>query len=218
MTAFSNDADILKYEPMLFIELFLPSQVLTEGSGGILSGTSFSASQAGFISSQVSAGCVIYLQSADKTLESVYEIVSVDSETQLTVSVLRSNSSDSPIAPPGAEDVFYRISTFMPQANEVGFELTQYFGIRPGNPASQYDVDDILDAGVLRGVSVYAVISVVYAMLADNTNDDNFRAKSMHYQKLYTRARGRCRLCIDSDLDEIVDISKIGASGRLVRD
>ncbi|MFC1780940.1 hypothetical protein ACFLZ8_01570 [Planctomycetota bacterium] len=218
MTAFSNDADILKFEPILFVELYLPSQVLAEGSGGTLNGTSFGASGGDFLSSQISAGCVLYLQSADKTLDCVYEIVSVDSETQLSVSVIRADSDDLPIAPPGAEDVSYRISTFMPQANQVGFELTQYFGIRPGNPASPYDVDDILDTNVLRQASVYAVISAVYSMLAGNSENENFRAKSLHYQQLYTKAKSRCRLCIDIDSDENVDISRIGSSARLVRD
>ena len=34
MVSFSNDADILKYEPILFGELHLPQQVLATGIGG----------------------------------------------------------------------------------------------------------------------------------------------------------------------------------------
>jgi hypothetical protein len=33
---FSNDADVLKYEPVLFGELHLSSQVLASGTGGVL--------------------------------------------------------------------------------------------------------------------------------------------------------------------------------------
>jgi len=36
MVSFSNDADILKYEPVLFGELHLPWQVLAAGTGGTL--------------------------------------------------------------------------------------------------------------------------------------------------------------------------------------
>jgi hypothetical protein len=218
MVSFSNDANILKYEPILFGELHLPWQVLWAGTGGILSGTTFTANDADFVTAQVSAGGVIYLRSVDGSLDGSYEIVSVDSATQLILSVIRSDPNDTAVAPPAATDVSYRISTFGPQANEVGFQLTEYFGISPGNPASNIDVEDVLDTSVLRLASVFAVISIVYAMLAGKTKDENYWKKSLHYQKLFTKARGRCRLSIDVGADGVADITKVGASGRLMRD
>jgi hypothetical protein len=218
MVNFSNDVDILRYEPLLFGELHLPWQVLAAGSGGTLIGTTFAASSADFVSALATTGHVIYLQSADGSLDGAYEIVSVDSATELTISVIRTDSNDEPIAPPAAADISYRISTFGPQASEVGFQLTEYFGIRPGNPASDVDVEDILDANVLRRASVFAVISSVYAILASKTKDENFWKKSLHYQKLFERARERCQLSVDIDGDGVADITKAGASRRLVRD
>jgi hypothetical protein len=218
MVSFSNDADILKYEPVLFGELHLPGQVLAAGTGGVLSGTTFTASGADFVSAQVTAGGVIYLQSADGSLDGAYEIISVDSVTQLSVSVIRSDSDGEPIAPPAATGISYHVSTFEPQANEVSFQLTEYFGIKPGNPASDIDVEDVLDTDVLKRASVFAVISNVYAMLASSGKDENFWKKSLHYQKLFVRARERCRLSIDVGSDGVADVTKVGASGRLVRD
>lgn len=218
MVSFSNDADILKYEPILFGELHLPWQVLAAGTGGALNGTTFTASGADFVTAQVSAGGVVYLLSADGSLDGAYEIVSVDSATQLGISVIRSNPTDAAVAPPGAANISYRIGTFGPQANEAGFQLTEYFGISPGNPASDIDVEDVLDTSVLKQASVFAVISSVYAMLASKAEDENFWKKSLHYQKLFTGARGRCRLSIDVGSDGLADVTKIGASGRLVRD
>lgn len=218
MVTFSNDADILKYEPILFGELHLPWQVLVAGTGASLSGTTLTASGADFIASQVQAGGVVYLQSADGSLDGAYEIVSVDSSTQLSISVVRADSTDTAVPPPAATDISYRISTFGPQAAEVGFQLTEYFGIRPGNPASDIDADDILDTTVLRLASVFAVISGVYAMLASKTKDQNYWNKSLYYQKLSAKARGRCRLSIDVGTDGLADVTKIGAAGRLVRD
>ncbi len=218
MVSFSNDVDILKYEPILFGELHLPGQVLAAGSGGTLSGTTFTASGADFVSAQVSAGGVIYLQSADGSLDGAYEIVSVDSATQLIVSVVRSDSDDAVVAPLAATDVSYRIGTFGPQASEVGFQLTEYFAIKPGNPASDIDVEDVLDADVLKRASVFAVISSMYAMLASKAEDENFWRKSLHYQKLFEKARERCRLSIDVGSDGVADVTIVGASVRLVRD
>jgi hypothetical protein len=218
MVSFSNDADILKYEPILFGELHLPQQVLAAGTGGALSGTTSTAGGADFVSAQVSSGGVIYLRSADGTLDGAYEIVSVDSATQLSVSVIRSDSAMAAVAPPAATEIFYRISTFGPQANEAGFQLTEYFSISPGNPASDIDAEDILDTNVLKRTSVFAVISTAYAMLASKAKDENFWKKSLHYQKLFAKAKERCQLSIDIGSDGVTDVTKVGASGKLVRD
>jgi len=218
MVKFSDDVDILKYEPVLFGELHLPWQVLTAGTGATLSGTTFTASGADFVSAGVAAGAVVYMQSRDGSLDGAYEIVSVDSVTQLSVSVVRCDPNDAAVAPPAATDISYRISTFGPQASEAGFRLTEYFGIRPGNPAGGLDVEDILDKDVLRRASAFAVISTVYAMLASRAKEENFWEKSIHYQKLFERARERCRLSIDLGSDGSVDVTRVGSSLRLIRD
>jgi hypothetical protein len=217
MAKFSNDADVLKYEPVLFGELHLPWQVLISGTGGALSGTTFTASGADFISSQVTAGGVVYLRSADNLLDGAFEIISVDSATQLTVSVIRADSDGDAIAPPAATDITYRISTFAPQANEAAFQLTEYFGIAPGNPASDLGAEDIVDTSVLKQASVFAILSGVYAMLADQSEDENFWKKSLYYRKLFERARERCRLSIDTDSDGVADITSTGGSLSLKR-
>ncbi|MHC4310058.1 MAG: hypothetical protein ACYSSN_08955, partial [Planctomycetota bacterium] len=134
MVSFSKDVDILKYESILFGELHLPGQILAAGTGGVLNGTTFIASGADFVSAQVSAGGVVYLQTVDGLLDGAYEIVSVDSATQLIISVVRSDSDDTAVAPPCATGISYRVSTVGQQASEVGFWLMEYYGIRPGNP------------------------------------------------------------------------------------
>jgi hypothetical protein len=218
MVSFSNDADVLKYEPILFGELHPPQQVLATGTGGALSGTTFTAGGADFVSAQVAAGGVIYLRSENGVLDGAYEIVSVDSATQLSVSVIRADSQMQAIAPPAADGIFYRVSTFGPQVNEAGFHLTEYFGISPGNPASDINAEDILDADVLRRASTFAVISSAYAMIGGDSEDEHFWRKSLHYQNLFTKARERCRLSIDVGSEGVVDVTKVGASGKLVRD
>jgi hypothetical protein len=71
---------------------------------------------------------------------------------------------------------------------------------------------------VLRLASVFAVISSVYAMLAGKTKDQNYWNKSLYYQKLSAKTKGRCRLSIDIGTDGLADVTMIGASGRLLRD
>ncbi|MCJ7692851.1 MAG: hypothetical protein MUO22_05495 [Sedimentisphaerales bacterium] len=55
-------------------------------------------------------------------------------------------------------------------------------------------------------------------MLASKAEDESFWKKSLHYQKLFGKARERCRLSIDTSGDGIADVTKMGASARLVRD
>ncbi|MCK5473440.1 MAG: hypothetical protein KAI59_05360 [Planctomycetes bacterium] len=218
MLSFSNDADVLKYEPILFGRLYPSSQVLLTGTEAELTGTTFVASDADFTAAKIAAGNVVYLQSVDGKLDMAVEVVSVDSATQLTVSVLRASSDCEPIAPPPATDVTYRISTFAPQANEVAFQLTEHFSIQPGNPTSEYGAENIIDTDVLRQTSTFATISTAYAMVASKDADEIFWKKSLYYQKLFEKARKRCRVSIDTGSDGVSDITMMGSSVRMLRD
>ena len=217
MVNFSNDADILKYEPTLFGELHFAGQILAKGTGGVLSGTTFTASGADFVSALVAAGGVIHLQSADGVLDMGVEVVSVDSATQLTVSVIRDDSENNVIAPPAATAVTYRVSTFRPQASETSNQLTEYFGISPGDPSSGISTADILGTDVLRGMSVFAVLSSIYATLASDSEGDNFWKKSLYYKKLFEKARERSRVSLDIDGDGVADTTRFGGSVNLKR-
>jgi len=210
--------DILKYEPALFGELHFAGQVLAAGEGGTSSATTFTASGADFTSAKVEAGCVIYLRSSEGLLDGAYEIVSVDSAMQLTVSVVRADSSDDAVAPPAATDVSYRVSTFAPQASEVGFQLTEHFGIQPGSPASSIEAADIADTSALKRMSVFAVISAAYAILASRDDNENLWKRNLHYRRLFEKARERCRLGLDVDGDGLIDATRNGSCGRLVRE
>jgi hypothetical protein len=218
MARFSSDVDILKHEPVLFGELHLPSQVRASGTGAVLAGTTLTASGVNFETSDISAGGVIHLESSDGLLDGAYEIVSVDSPTQLTVSVVRSNSADTPIAPPVADDIAYRIVTFDPQAEEAAVQLTEYFGIQPGDPASPITVDDIMDTEVLRRASAFQVISDVYALWSSSTECEALWRKSLLYKQFFENARQRCRLSVDLGSDGMADITHVGGAIRLVRD
>lgn len=217
MVTFSSDVDILKYESALFGELAPAEQMLISGTGGTLSGTSFTAADADFVTAGVSAGGVIHLQSSDGCLDGAYEIVSVDSATELTVSVVRADADDQATAPPSASDVSFRVCTYAAQAGEAAFRLTEYFGIKPGNPQSDIGADDILDSGVLKQASVFGVICSVYAMLAGAAEDENFWKKSLYYRKLFEKARQRCSLAIDTDSDGDCDLPRFGGVVRFRR-
>jgi hypothetical protein len=203
---------------MLFGELHLPWQVLAAGGNGQLEGITFSDSSADFIASGVKTGGIIYMRSADGLLDGIYEIASVDSVTQLSVSVIRSDSQQDSIAPKAAEEIFYRISTLEPQIVEAAMQLTEHLGIQPGCSVSELRAEDILDNEPLRKVSVFMVISAVYVMLASRVNDKDFWSKSLHYKKLFEKALEQCRVSIDSNGDGVGDITIGGGAFRMKRE
>jgi len=214
---FSNDIDLLKWEPVLFRELFLPSQTLCQGIDGVLSGTTFTSSGASFTSASVAAGNVIYLSSTANSIDGCYEIVSVDSATQLTVSVVRQTSDDDAVAPPAGSNITYRISTFDPQAEEAAYSLLQYFGIETNNDGTLAD-GDVLQSRALRQGSVFAVLSSVFAGSACGADDPaGYWQKSLRYQKLFNKARVKARLKIDTDSDNIAEEFYSGGAVRLRR-
>ena len=217
MVQFSSDVDILKYEPVLFGELHLPWQVKAAGTGATLASTCLTAGDADFLAAGVASGYVIHLRSPDGSLDGAYEIISVDAPTQLTLSVLRADPADAAVSPPPATNIAYRISTLSPQAVDVALQLTEYFGIRPGDPASAYGIEDIMDVGVLRRASTFAVISCVYATWASQAANENLWTKSLHYKQQFEKARLRCRLSVDLGGNGGTDLIQTPGSIRLVR-
>lgn len=218
MKQFCKDVDIARFEPVLFSQLYLHSQVIARGEGGRIEGTAFSDEGADFEASGVDAGGVIYVRSGDGSIEGVYEIVSVDSGTELTISVIRSEGSEDTVRPTEGSDLVWRISTLEPQSAETAMKLCELFGIRPGNPDSQYDAEKIVDAGGLRGPAIYMVLSIVYAALASKADDDEKWSKSLYYKREFQRALENCRFSIDADGDGVADISFTGGMAKLVRE
>lgn len=218
MVKFSNDADILKYEPALLGTLNLRGQTLVEGSNGAVNGTTFTASGVDFVQSKVAPGGAIYISLTSPIFQGEFEIVSVDSATQLTISVIRADSEDEPVPLPASGNGFFRISTLKPQAAEAAFELTRYLGIQPGDPTSDIEVSDILDTSVLKQASVFAVIADVYRLLATEEDNNDYWTASRYYRECFERARSAIKLTIDTDSDGIAEQTNMGGAVRLIRD
>ncbi len=188
MKTFSTDCDILRYEPVLFGDLHLRVNVIASGTGGATSGTTFTASAANFITAGVEPGCVIYLSNAAGAISSFYEVISVNSQTQLTVSLLRADRNDVPKAPPQANEIAYRVCSYAPQANDVFLRLCDHFRITPGEAAT------ITDSASLRRASVFLTMATVFAAIASRENfAQEYLDKSDRYTDLFIEAIDQCR-------------------------
>ena len=216
MVRFSRDVDLLKWEPVLFVELASASQTLCRGEDGMLSGTTFTSNSASFDEAGIATGQVVYLQDGE-SLDGCYEIVSVDSATQLTISVLRQSEQDDAVAPPSGSEKSYRVSTFDPQAEEVSYGLLQYFGIETGEEEASA-AGEILNVRSLRQASVFGALSAVFAAAACGKNDASGSwAKSQRYQELFHTARSKVRIELDTDSDQVAEQFRSGGTVRLRR-
>jgi hypothetical protein len=220
MELFSNDVDLLKFEPGLFNGSVFTGQVLCKGANGVLAGTSFTASGESFISKGVEAGGVIYLQSLDGMMNAAYEIVSVTSATQLVVSVVRGDSEQAAIPVGNATGLIYRIQTFAPQAVEAMLELTTWLGLRPGVAEARYGTGDIFNIRSLHLLGVYRVMVMIFGTLygTDEDLDSVYLKKRDNYLALYNELLGRVRVALDSDGDGVAEKVIAGGSVRLVRE
>jgi hypothetical protein len=221
MVRLCSDRDILKYEPALFGVSFPANQVIAAGTNGVLAGTTFGANGVNFVLAQVESGDCIYLKSADGKLDGVYEIVAVDSATQVCVSVLRADSQSNPIAPPAGTQVTgvtYRVSTYKPQIADVSLRLMEYLWIKPGEARSDINADEILNSDEVRQLCAMGTIATVYWMMAAGPDDTNLWSKAQHYEQLFGNGMERCRVAIDKDGDGVVDGVRYGGCGRLFRE
>lgn len=200
MDLFSVDVDLLKVEPGVFGLAEFAGQTLCKGANGVLNGTAFSASGESFISKGVAAGGVITLQSLDGTINAGYEIVSVNSATQLTLSVVRAETTQAAIPIGMASGLIYRVVTFAPQAAEALYEISAWFGLQPGCTDAAYGDEQITDATPLRAVSVYRVLTMIFAAMSGaDAEQKTYSLKREYYTAMYYAARSRARVALDAN-------------------
>ncbi len=217
MKTFSNDTDILRYEPALFGPLAPPHQVIAKGTAAAILDGVFTDDQADFIAADVTTGGVLYLRSQDGKLEGAFEIVSVNSPTQLTVSIVRADGDTQPIAPADADQLTWHIATFRPQAVETSLLIAEFYKLAPAYPDNSLSIEDITDSEPLRLASTCMVIAIAYAMLADSGKDDKAVEKSLHYKKQFTRHIERCTAGFDTDGDGAPEARLKGTAFKLKR-
>ena len=209
MHKFCNDIDLLKYEPALFKDLARPSQMLSKGIDGSTTGTTFTSATAAFTASGIAAGHVLYIKDSQDQVGSCYEIISVDSDVQLTVSVLRYADDRDLIALPTGADLTYFICSYDLQIAEASQSLLNYFSIGAA--------ETIINPDALRQVCIYAVVSALFAAQASSNENLFYWQKSLYYQKLLNLARNLVKVKIDSNNDSYTDLVINGNTIKLRR-
>ncbi|RKY04069.1 MAG: hypothetical protein DRP56_10555 [Planctomycetota bacterium] len=171
-----NDIDVAKTDAEVFSSAAFGAQVRCGGTNGIVAGTQFTASGVDFNASQVSAGCVIALSSADGTIDGTFEIVSVIDSSHLSVSQIRTDSGDAAIAVGSASGLTWSIKTLGPQIAAAELELSARLGLKPGKPDAAYALDEVQNTDSLKQIATAVLLVGVYTVLYTTSADETVRA------------------------------------------
>jgi len=204
---FCNDIDLLHWEPGLFAEAGFASQQLLTGTGN-LAGTAFTISSGSLIDAHVTANQVIILSGA---VGGCFPIVSVNTATQLTLSVLYDgldpDGGDPRPGPVGTSSgLAFAIRTFWPQRKVVSDILRAAAGLdRVENAAHR-----IVNTAALRRPAALGTLQLIYgALAAAVTSEPNtFAIRAALYARLYRRALNQTRIELDTDGDGEADLAR----------
>ena len=198
MNDYCQDRDLLSLEPAIFLGGSFVTQQMIGGSDGVSSGTTFTSAGSNFNSAAVQAGMVLTVYDAAASEGNAFEIVSVNSATALTVSILRADASIPPVAPKMSGHSFF-IRTFRPQIQGVSRTLEEkltFFSEAHHIPA---DKVAFADPDQLRSAAACGALSGIYlARAACATADDANWLKSEHYRQEFTKLRAQLRLTVDT--------------------
>lgn len=208
MSQFCLDRDILSIEPVAYLGGgFVSVHSLLAGSDGALAGTTFTSPTSDFCAGGVQAGMVLATTATILAEGSAWEIVSVDSATQLTVSILRSDPDAPPIAPPAATNLTFCVRTLAPRITAVSDTLAEK--LRHLAEVAGIDSADFADSSQLRRATACGALAGVFLARADNarTDDANW-IKAEHYRREFLQAQNHLRLAVDADGDGTAETTR----------
>ena len=213
MNTFAKDIDLLHWEPTIFKDAAFVSQTLVSGTGS-LSGTQFTLASSLLGGVEIIDAEVIYLGGS---IDGCFPIVSIDSGTELTLSILYDKLTGDPPTParigPDPSDIPFVIRTFWAQRSIVTQLLLQFLGLTP----EQFDA--VLNPEALRRACTLGALQMIYsAMSAAAPDAAGLSVRADLYERLYRRAIRVARVELDLNGDGEADARRTLNTLALVRD
>jgi hypothetical protein len=196
---FCTDIDLLHWEPNVLKDAAFASQTLLSGTGN-LAGTTFTLAAGSLTTSHVAANQCIVLSGG---VAGTFPIISVDSATVLTLSVLydgifpaTGSAVPSPVAT--ATGLTFAIRTFWPQRRVVSELLLQAAGLDPTADAAA----TIRNPSSLTRACTLGTLQMIYSALAAAATDPkNIQLRADLYERLYRRELRAAKVEIESSGD-----------------
>lgn len=200
---FATDRDLLAFEPNLFRDIAWTGQRRISADDGATSGSALTSASSNFTSARIKPGHVAMLDAIP------LEVISIDSDTQLTVSLLRDDVDDPTLSPPALTDAPLVITTFGPQIASVHDQLLRALGIEPTNPNAQPSAADITNPAALARLEVLGALHLIFTAAATlSTTDDILRTKAEMYRDRFIAQRNRLAVGVDLDGDGLPEATR----------
>ena len=215
MSDFCQDRDLLSIEPSVFVTAGFAGQELIAGLDGAISGTRFTSSGSDFVTAKVAAGMVLSISPAAGEGKS-FEIVSVETATSLTISVLRADTDDQAIPPGNAASLKFHVRTFGPQIRGVSETLAEK--LRQISEAAGVKAADFENSAQLRSSTAHGALASIFLARADNAapSDANW-IKAEYYRNHFRQLQLQLRLVVDSNADGSAELTRTLGNVRLHR-
>lgn len=194
--SFATDRDLVVLEPNLFRDIAWSGQRRLSATDAATVGNTLTSASSDFQAAGVTAGHIATLDST------TIEIISRDSSTQLTVSMLRDDPADPPLAPPAVTAAALDITTFGPQIAHVHDQLLRALGIEPTDPAASPGPSDITNPAAIARLEALGALHLIFAAAAAlATDQDRLWIKAQLHRDRFIALRNRLRVGVDLDGD-----------------
>jgi len=211
--AFATDRDCVALEPGVLAEASWAGQRVLSGTGSV-SGTTLTLEPGGVTLAQAVIGAGHVAVVGGVTLE----VVSVESDLEATVSVLRGDPGE-PAVPPGDIGVSpVEVHSFGAVLETVHRQVLRMAGIDPDEPGALLTESDVLNPGALRELEACGALHLIYAAVAAAGPIGGVMEKRANaWRDRFWGERARARVLVDLDGDGEADASRRLNAGRFVR-
>jgi hypothetical protein len=214
MTSFCSDRDLLALEPTVFLR-GTASQQFASGTDGTFASGVFSSATANLVAAGIAPGMILTTSETIPAEGVCYEILSVDSASTLTASILRTREEDPAIPPADATNLAWRIRTFAAHFADtsaaLGEELRQRGEI-------DFDAADFVPSDQLRRLCAYGTLAAVFLGRCQRASGDDIHwIKAEHYRDEFRRQRNTLTLLADTNSDSEADASRSFGNVQLRR-
>ena len=203
---FINDRDLLLLEPNLFRDASWAGQLLVSATGDVTGTTlTLSTFDVDFDAARVDTGYVVVVNGT------AYEVISRLSATTATISRLREDESDSPLAPSPAVSKPVTVMTFRPQISIANAQVLRMLGIEPAATGERgvITASDIVNPEDLKLVESFAALHMIYAAVSSLSSPSSPLVERMElYRQRFATERQRAAALIDTNGDGIADATR----------
>lgn len=200
---FSKDRDLVVHEPGLMRDVGWAGQRRLSVLGSV-NGTQLTISSGSFLDSGVEAGHVVVFDGV------TLEVVSVDSASVATVSLLRGDITGSAVPPISASNRGVVVHDFSAQRTIVHRQVLTMLGVdAAGESGLGIDESMVTNPGALTRLESLGTLHLIYAgASAPGRAADRYEQRAELYRQRYQRERESVVAMIDIDGDGIAESTR----------